>query len=342
MFKARKLLEKGKDLIRQGSWERASEVLKEAHLELDGSVADDEARILLAEVLRKKAHADSRMAQLELARRQLKRAMEISRALDDTYGLADALRGLGYVNILEGNSKEALKRYERALDKARACDDKALIGKIFVDIGNVRFHEYDFEGAKGDYNEAVRILEGTDDRYELARAYNNLGDAFKKAGDCEEAIEILLKAMDIADKAGNIFLKGIAALNAAECHTLMGKIGPAKEYIDTAMALLKKANDNIGIAHAWLAMGQTFLAEKAYMPAERALKKCQIMAVAMGMPVLEAMALRSLGDLNISKGDKDRGEELLRGALDLLERNERSQEAEEVRKAIGELRGAVR
>lgn len=331
------LLDRGKELLRQGAWERASEIFKEALEDLEAKGDGDEGSVVLAEVLRKKAHADSRMAQFDLARDQLKRAMEISRKSDDESGLADALRGLGYVYILQGDAREAMKKYEKALSKAVNCNDQELIGKIRIDIGNVYFHKYDFQKAKDEYNTAIEILTKIGDKNETARAYNNLGEAYKKTGDWEEGIELLRRSMELAKEVGNYTMAGFAALNAAECFTKMGELSIAKEYLDTAIDAMEKSQDTIGLASSYIMMGVTYLADKDYEEAEKVLRKSIAMSVTIGLAAIEAEALRHMADLFIAKGDMEGAKKVLEKAIVLFDKMGRTEECEVAKDLLSKL-----
>jgi tetratricopeptide (TPR) repeat protein len=334
MERLKRLIEEGTSLLRQGNWQRASKVFQEALDLLDKPILSPEEKAMLANVLSKKGHADSRMAQLQRARDQLTRSIEISSTIEDVKYQAHAFRGLGYVFALEGNVEEAVKNYERALEKAEQCQDMELKGRIKIDIGNAFFHKYDFERAKKEYSDAIKLLESIGEKSELARAYNNLGEAFKKTGDLEESIEHLRHSMDIATEIGDLAMKGLAALNAAECFTQMDEGRIAKEYLARALDLLETAKDRIGIVHTWMIYGLTFLMEKDYPRAEEAFKKSIQFAREAEIPIVEGEVLRKLADVYIGLDDIEKAKEALLRAIEIFDEKGRGKDAEEAREFL--------
>jgi len=73
MDKAKDLIKKANMELKKGNWDVASEVFGEA-VQILESASTNEGKVLLAEALRKKGHADSRRAEFDTAVDQLKRA----------------------------------------------------------------------------------------------------------------------------------------------------------------------------------------------------------------------------------------------------------------------------
>lgn len=337
MEKAKVLFGKGLQLLKEGDWARASEALREALDELEASASTPEDRTMLSEILRRKAHADSRMSDIELATGELEHALDLSTELKDTAGMADALRGLGYVRILEGDAEGAMEQYKKALVLAEKTEEKGLVGRIRLEIGNVHFYKYDLERAKEEYGRALAILKAIGDDAELARVYNNLGEVHKATNDLEESIDYHRRCMELSTKIGNITMKGFAALNAAECFIKMKEPRLAREYLDMAVVCLRDANDRIGLANVWRIYGIYHLAEGDAEAAEKAFNKSIAVARAAGLSNFEAEALRGLADALVANGRITDAKATLRGAIKLFEATKRTKEAEEAKGVLENL-----
>jgi len=337
MEKAKVLFGKGLQLLKEGDWARASEALREALNELEASASTANDRAMVSVILRRKAHADSRMSELELATGELEHALDISTDLKDTVGMADALRGLGYIRILEGDAEGAMELYKRALELAEKTEEKGLVGRIRLEIGNVHFYRYDLEKAKEDYGKALAILKAVGDDAELARVYNNLGEVHKATNDLEEGIEYHRRCMDLSTKIGNITMKGFAALNAAECFIKMTEPRFAREYLDIAVACLKDANDRIGLSNVWRVYGTFHMAEGDAEAAEKAFNKSIAVARATGLSNSEAEALRGLADALLALGRMADAKATLRRAIKLFEATKRTKEADEAKEFLDNL-----
>ena len=334
MPQARELLDEGKRRLSKGDWKGASQVLDEALEVIGDKPTNPEELALLAEVLRRKSHADARIGELQEAMTGVKDALAISEDIKDDFGEADALRGLGYIYWQKGDIPMALEFYGLALDKATSCNSQELIGRIKIEIANAYNTKGDKPKAKETYLQAISILDTVGNMNELARAYNNLGDCYMGTNELDDALESLRHCMDIASKIGDTTIKGWAAFNAAECFTRMGETKFAKEYLAMALEFLTLSDDRIGISSTLRVMGVTYVAEKDWVLAEETFNKAISIAHEIEMPGLEGEALRSLAEMWIAHGNRPLGKDLLIKSLELLDAGGRKNVADEVRKLL--------
>lgn len=337
MRRAEELLEEGKKRLARGDWKGASQVLGEAVESLEDVAISVEDRKVLAEVLRKKGHADARIGELQDAMAEVKESLAISEDLKDDDGEADALRGLGYIYWQKGDIRMALEFYGLALDKAKASNAQELVGRIKIEVANAYNSKGDRPKAKETYQEAISILRGVGNLNELARAYNNLGDCLMNNNELDEALDSLRQCMDIATKIGDTTIKGWAAFNAAECFTRMGEADFAKEYIDMALEFLTLSNDRVGIASTLRVMGVMYVAHKDWPMAEGAFDKSLALAEELEMPGLISGVLRSMGEMWMARGNKAKAKEILERSLAGFDKGEFTKDAEDVRKLLARL-----
>jgi len=337
MRKAEELLEEGKKRLAKGDWKGASQVLGEAEDSLKDVAISDEDRKVLAEVLRKKGHADARIGELQDAMAEVKEALEISEGFKDDLGEADALRGLGYIYWQKGDIHMALEFYGLALDKAKSGSSQELIGRTKIEVANAYNSKGDKAKAKETYLEAISILKGVGNLNELARAYNNLGDCYMGCNELDEALDALRQCMDIATRIGDTTIKGWAAFNSAECFTRMGETKFAKEYLDMALEFLTLSDDRIGIASTLRVLGVMYTLQKDWAMAEETLNKSLAMAEEIEMPGLAAETFRSMGEMWLARGEKAKAKERLEKALTAYETGNRGKGAEETRKLLATL-----
>ena len=337
MPQAKELLEEGKKRLTKGDWKGASQVFGEAIDIFDDEASANEDRTVLAELLRRKGHADARIGELPDAMAQVKEALEISETLKDDYGEADALRGLGYIYWQKGDVSMALEFYDLALDKANACASQELVGRIKIEIANALNTKGDRAKAKETYHEAISILTSVGNMNELARAYNNLGSCYMDNNELDEALDALRQCMDIATKIGDTTIKGWAAFNSAECFTRMGETKFAKEYLGMALEFLTLSDDRIGIASTLKIMGVTYCAEREWALAEETFNKSLSMIRDLEMPGLEGDVMLAVADMWIARSDKKKTAEVLLRAIELLDEGNRKKSADDARKILANL-----
>jgi tetratricopeptide (TPR) repeat protein len=340
MDDVKKMIDEGDLQLKKGDWESASGTFERILKVLDGRALKDEEMTVLSEVLRKKAHADSRMGEFERAVAHMKRSLDISTDIKDQRGEADSLRGLGYVHWQKGDSQMALIFYEQSLTKGGECGDMEIIGRTRIEIGNAYNYMGDYERAREEYKQAITILKATGNKNELARAFNNLGDCHIRTGDLEDAADILRECMEIATDIGDDTIKGWAAFNVADCFTRMGETRMAKEYLDTALDLLEKSDDRIGVVNALNVYGMTFTAEKEFVLAEDSFGKALILVRDLDIKGLEGEVLRSFAQMFISKGDTTRAKDLLKQAIEAFGSVNRDSDVDEARNLLGKLERA--
>lgn len=337
MRRAEELLEEGKKRLTRGDWKGASQVLGEAVDLMEDVSISEEDRTVLAEILRRKGHADARIGELQDAMAEVKEALEISEGLKDDISEADALRGLGYIYWQKGDIHMALEFYGLALDKASASNAQELVGRIKIEVANAHNSKGDKAKAKETYLEAISILRTMDNLNELARAYNNLGDCYMGNNELDEALDALRQCMDIATKIGDTTIKGWAAFNSAECFTRMGETKFAKEYLDMALEFLTLSDDRIGVSSTLRVMGVMYTVQRDWAMAEETFGRSLAMAEEIEMPGLAAEVNRSMGEMWLARGDKARAKELLEKALHGFETGNRGKGAEEMRKLLATL-----
>jgi tetratricopeptide (TPR) repeat protein len=337
MDDVRELLKGANDRLAKGDWKGASQVLEPVVDQLQDKAATAEDRAILAEVLRKKGHADARIGELQDAMAQVKKALEISETLKDDYGEADALRGLGYIYWQKGDVSMALEFYDLALDKANACASQELVGRIKIEVANAYNTKGDRAKAKETYQQAITILRSVGNQNELARAYNNLGSCYLDNNELDEALDALRQCMDIATKIGDTTIKGWAAFNAAECFTRMGETKFAKEYLGMALEFLTLSDDRIGIASTLKVMGVTYCAEHDWPLAEETFNKSLAIAKDLEMPGLEGDFFIAVSKMWLARGQKEKTVEVLKRAIELLEEGNRKKDADDARKILANL-----
>lgn len=337
MVEPKDLIKSGKEHLRRGDWEMAAKVFGQAIDDIGPGPMGTLGNKVLAEALRLRAFALSRIGETEEAITLARRALDISSGLGDIEGEAEALRRLGYVHTLRSDLSTAMELYGSALDKAEECGARVLEATTKIEVGNVFNIRGELDRARDTYQEAISILREEGEMNELARAHNNLGDCYIRMGHLDEAIEVLRQCMDIATEIGDTTIKGWAAFNAAECFTKMGEPLTAREYLELALEHLEKADDRIGVACTFMVYGINFTATEEWPLAEEAFKKALIMMRELEMPSKEAEVLREIGRMYIARGEADLAKGNLRMALDIFKRAGQGLDAQKVEELISKL-----
>jgi len=328
------LISEADGFINEGDWHKASETYGKA---LNLMMAHGPAKVdekEHARVLRRKAHAESRMGELMEAREHLDAAICISERVKDKTGLADAYRGLGHVFILLEVEDTAFSYYDKALKLALECNAKELVGRIHIELGNLSFHRYDFEQAKAEYMKAINLLERTGNKNELARAYGNLGEAFKKTRDLEMSITQHRVSIALSDEIGDETMKAWAIANVAECYADLGDLAQARTYIWAAFDIMEKNKDRRGLVIAYGIGSMISLKENDIIGAKYLLNMSLEICDNINSPLQKAEVLRNYARVYLAEGKTEEAVGNLKKALEIFEGAKRDKDADITRRLM--------
>jgi tetratricopeptide (TPR) repeat protein len=175
-------------------------------------------------------------------------ALEIATESGDLRGQAAAHRIRGRMAYEEGDYTTALDEAMVALDLLQRTEDKFALGECCTDIAlafSVMGPEVSDDAIRW-YRRAVEILEGTEARYAYFRALANLGVALGRA-DPMEALEILAKARDAAQRIASPQGVARSLLLGIEFHLALGRIEAAERDFAQARRSIERIVDPRGV-----------------------------------------------------------------------------------------------
>jgi tetratricopeptide (TPR) repeat protein len=330
----KQLLAKGQALFNKGKWAEACKELSKAKSALERMKLDSDGKTILSQVLQLKAFAETRRGQYRIAIQAAERSLEISRSVGDQEGEADALRTLGYIHWLKGDLSVASDLLDDALVKAKECNANVLIGKIKIEQGNVIATRWQYDEAMDLYREAAKILKHENSLPDLSRAYNNLGFMLLRQKKHKEAITALKTAMDLADQSGDVRIKNMAAINAAECFVMLGSLDVATEMLGPATDAMIEFDDKAGIASTYRLYGMIYTMTKKWPKAETYFRKACALVKVVGNPEMEGAISKEYGRMFIEKGDKERARVKLSEAFEIFKKLGVKDKAAEVQQIL--------
>jgi tetratricopeptide (TPR) repeat protein len=331
MENVREHIQRAEAYIKNGNWTGANKVLETVITALKDSIADPQSKKLLAEALRLNAFAVSRIGDHKTAVTDAKTALELSLELGDLEAQADALRRLGYVHWQKTDYPMALEFYEAALQKAMEAKAPKLVGKTMIEMGNLYNSMASFEKARTSYLKAAVIMKEEKELNELARIYNNLGSMYLRENRWRDALKVLGQCMTLADQIGDMTIKGWAAFNTASGLLKLNQPQDALDHLNTAMTLLRRSDDRIGVMTTYMVYGSVYSELKDWDKALASFKKATAIVKDLQMPSMEAEILGELGKMYTAKGNRPAARETLCKAIEMYEGLNLASEAKELR-----------
>ncbi len=245
-----------------------------------------------------------RSGELEEARRELERALELYLAQDDAYGQALTYDELGDALQDLGELQQALEAFERARELWRAQGYKDHEASILNDLSHLAMDLGRLDRARDLLQEADTIWRSLDQGSERAYTLDLLGQVEQDAGRLPEARRHLETALELyrdSDAQG----RATTLANLAQVVGSEGDRAQARDLYRQALDIFVELRDRRSAGHAWNNLASLASAEGLYDEsldaARQALEIFQDIGLAAGEAEAQhqmAKALRGLGRLH--------------------------------------------
>jgi tetratricopeptide (TPR) repeat protein len=209
---------------------------------------------------------------------------------------------------------------ERALELARSVDDLRTIGAAYFQASLIADREGHWVLARNYAERAREAYGALADRVHLSQLTNNLGGLNFLLGKTDEAIELLKEAFSIALDAGQDADAGRAVSSLAQVHLRTGNFEQAEEQARQALELLDGRVDYVDeTGSAQLVLGRALLEQDRLDAAGDAFAAAEQSFAELGSASHRAAAWIARGDLAARRGDHERAAELYRTAAEALQ-----------------------
>jgi tetratricopeptide (TPR) repeat protein len=209
---------------------------------------------------------------------------------------------------------------ERALELAEGLNDKRTAADIYFQASIIADREGHWVLARSYAERAKAAYEELSDRGNLGRLLNNLGGINFLLGHPEEAVDFLKDAVGIALEVGNDAEAAHAVNGIAQVHLRTGDVKRAEEQARYALELLGDRVDEIAeIGNAQLVLGRALLEQGRLDEADEALQAGERAYDQLSSGSHRASAWVAQGDLAARRGDDRAAARLYRQAADALQ-----------------------
>jgi tetratricopeptide (TPR) repeat protein len=164
--------------------------------------AGDAPEAARASVFNASAYLASAQGDLEMAASRAEQALSLWRDVQDTRGIATALRTRGKVSLQLGEHADAERFLQDSLTLHRALGDAWGSAMCLNNLGNLARCQRDFVRAAELYGEALALRRAISDTFGIAVALSNLGIVAHQQGDTEHAIELTQEALELQRQLG--------------------------------------------------------------------------------------------------------------------------------------------
>jgi len=209
---------------------------------------------------------------------------------------------------------------ERALELAESLNDTRTAADVYFQASIVADREGHWVLARSYAERAKAAYEELADRGNLGRLLNNLGGINFLLGHPDEALAFLKDAVRIALEVGNDAEAAHAVNGIAQVHLRTGDVALAEEQARYALKLLGDREDELHeIGNAQLVLGRALLEQNRLDEAQEAIDAGERAYDQMSSGSHRAEAWIAQGDLAARRGDDRTAAKLYRQAADVLQ-----------------------
>ena len=209
---------------------------------------------------------------------------------------------------------------ERALELAEGLNDRRTAADIYFQASIIADREGHWVLARSYAERAKVAYEELSDRGNLGRLLNNLGGINFLLGHPAEAIGFLKDAVRIALEVGDDAEAAHAVNGIAQVHLRTGDVSLAEEQARYALELLGDREDELAeIGNAQLVLGRSLLEQDRLDEAEEAFRVGEQAYGQLSSASHRASAWVAQGDLAARRGDDSAAARLYRQAADALQ-----------------------
>jgi tetratricopeptide (TPR) repeat protein len=222
--------------------------------------AVDELYLLLGD-------AHQRQGNLEDAQRFYDQARVLGETRDEIQHQAEALVGMGWTAILQGDFGKAKTDTEAGLVLYRRIQDASGVIRGLRNLAATAYYGGDRAGALDYYTQILAYARDNNVHQDLARVLSNMGMVYMDQGDYVAATQRVQEALQMSYETGNLYSIGSCLDVLSGIAYLQGDYSTARSYALRSLAIYRQINDPINIAGQLNNLGSICEGERDYRAA---------------------------------------------------------------------------
>jgi tetratricopeptide (TPR) repeat protein len=196
--------------------------------------------------------------ELENVRESLERSAKISEEIEDLRGLSSAYYDISALLRKENDFTASEKYVKECLKVAKKSGSKTEIAKAYKALGAAK----GYTGTKVESikarQKAVEMAMETDDLALLSDCYGNLAWEYYDDKQYEKALELDMKALDLARSAGHADAIAWSLADLASVHISLEDYDTAMGFIDEAVGIYQQLQEHRLLAQIYVQYGYVY------------------------------------------------------------------------------------
>jgi tetratricopeptide (TPR) repeat protein len=316
-----------------GEWDSALEyynIVRELSEDLEDEKGKAESFRSIGLIFYNKNEWEKALGNLEVA-------LKISDEIKDYHRIADLYYYLGTIYERKGEYQKAFKTYGKCMENAVNIGDSPEIARAYMGVGRIHAQKGKYQDSIETFKKALNILEKKGDLEELTRVYAHLGATYNFV-DGDKAIKYHEKAIGLANKTGNIRMKGYAIMNIAHCLIIQNSdLEKAVNHLEQALEIFRKFDEKIAISSTYISYGTIYKLQKEWEKSKEYFEGALNICKEVGTPYYLADVLFEYGLMYKEKGDFKEANQKLSNSLEIYENLQNKMMVEKIKKEMVDL-----
>jgi DNA-binding SARP family transcriptional activator/tetratricopeptide (TPR) repeat protein len=221
-------------------------------------------------------------------------ALQAARRSGDLAAEAEALNGLGGLDMMKGRFRDAAGHYRAALEWYRQCGDREGEGRVLRNLGVTEYQLHSHQSAADYFRHAIAAFGDAGDSVHAARTLADLAAAETELGSLDQAAEHLQRALPSLRAADDQFGEADALERIGELSLRRGRLTQADDFYRQALTIYCRIDLPTGVGTALLKLGEVSLHRGEYRHASDDLRRALALFREAGDQQGEIETLRNL------------------------------------------------
>jgi DNA-binding SARP family transcriptional activator/tetratricopeptide (TPR) repeat protein len=195
------------------------------------------------------------------------RALQAARQSGDIAAEAEALNGLGGIDMVRGHPQAAADNYRAALERYQLCGDRAGQARASLNLGGIEHQLHNLQSAASYCRQAITASEDGGDSLGAARAVCSLAGVETELGSYAQAASQLDRALRMFREARDQLYEAYALERIGELNLRCGRLTQAANFYEQALAMYRRIDNATGIADQLVSLGEVSLRQGEYQQA---------------------------------------------------------------------------
>lgn len=260
-----------------------------------------------------------RINNLSQSTRLAKKALTISRQLNDKALIGKSLNELALFSMIKGEYTTSVNMSEEALRYFGELNDERGIADAKYNIAGIYYKTDNFHLGLVYLVDCLTIYRKFNDYHNQARTLKSLGTIYEYFGDQKKAVQSYEDAIAAAKIVSDLNLESNAYNPLSSIYLKQGKPELAMEIIERAIEMKKQTGDTRGLAFSIYGRGKVYEATGEFGKAEKDFVEAICIHQDMGERLGLGMAYHKLSRMYVSMGQLEKAKKILFTAIEFSE-----------------------